>query len=77
MPEPIILSDEQFAMLKRLEAETARFTESEALRSNEAAIDLARKLIDEAVALKMPVQAYYGLQIYVNMYDIDKDLPRA
>ena len=77
MTTPIILCDEQYVMLKRLEAETARFTDSPALRRHPDAIDFARKLIGEAVALKMPIQAYHGLQIYVNMYEVDNDLPEA
>jgi hypothetical protein len=77
MTKPIILTDEQFAMLKRLEAETARLNESPALQRHPGVIGAARKLIEEAVTLKMPVQSYFGLQSSVNLYDTDRDLPQS
>jgi hypothetical protein len=74
MPQPVILNDEQFAMLKRLEDATKRFTDEPKLRSQQEAIEAARKLIDEAHKLKMPEAAIHGLRIYVNMFDIETDL---
>ena len=73
--QPVILSDEQFAMLKRLEAEAKRFDENPVLRSDPEAIEGARKLVDEAHSLKMPEAPIHGVRLYVSMYDIEMGLP--
>ena len=75
MSKPVFLNDDQAAMLKRLEAATARFRDLPPLRGKGEAIEGARKLIEEASALGMPPVSYTGLQIYVSMYDTEMDLP--
>jgi hypothetical protein len=62
-------------MLERLKAATGQFDNQAALRGNADAIERARKLIEQAAALKMPPASYTGLQIYVSMYDTEMDLP--
>lgn len=75
MTQPVVLSDEQFGMMKRFEAETKRFGDNPTLRANPESIEAARKLIEEAHSLKIPDAVIHGLRIYVNMYDIEMDLP--
>jgi hypothetical protein len=75
MTEAVHLSEEQWAMVQRLEAETKRFIDQPALRASPEAIEPARRLIEQAHMLKVPDIAIHGLRICVNMYDIEMDLP--
>jgi hypothetical protein len=75
MERAVVLNAEQTAMLERLKVADGKFAEHPALRSNADAIETARKLIEEAHAIKMPQVAYTGLQITVSMYDTEMDLP--
>ena len=75
MPKPVVLNQEQTAMLERLKTSTSQFQNQPALRGDSSAIDAARSLIGEAYELQMPQASYSGLQIYVSMYDTEMDLP--
>ena len=75
MPDPIFLTHEQLEFAKRCKAEAEKFAANPQLLGNTGAIDIARKLIDQAVQLGLPAVAYSGLQIVVSMHDTERALP--
>lgn len=68
MPTPIVLTDEQFAILQRVEAETARLNDNPHLREDSGAMKGAGDLLEEAQALHLPEVALVSLRNWVNLY---------
>ena len=75
MTEVVHLNDDQWQMVQRLEATGKQFTDNPRLRANPEAIEAARRLMDQAYEMKVPEVAIENVRIYVNMYDIEMDLP--
>ena len=68
MAKPIVLTDKQFTMLRRVEAETARLTENPRLRADAGEMKAASDLLEEAEDLQLPDVALVGLRNWVNRY---------
>lgn len=73
--KPVILNEQQTAMLGELEKHCQSFRENESQIGSEAAISIARSVVARAADLKMPQVAMTELQIYINLFDTDKALP--
>ena len=68
MTTPIVLTDEQIAILRRVEAETARLNANPRLREDAGAMQAARNLLDQAQEMKLPEVSLVNLRNWVNVY---------
>ena len=75
MQTPIVLSDEQFAMLRRVEAETARLNDNPRLRNDADAMAAAGDLLEDAQALQLPEFTLVNLRNWVNLYGARNNRP--
>lgn len=69
MPEAIRLTDDQFALVQRIEAHADRLNDNPALRNVPREIEVARKLIEEGAEAGLPEVALVKLRPWVTLYD--------
>ena len=73
MSTPVALTDEQFAMLRRVEAETARLAENPDLRDDQTAMQMAGNLLKQAQDMNLPEVSLVSLRNWVNLHDRSGD----
>ena len=73
MSTPVALTDEQFAMLRRVEAETARLAENPDLRDDQTAMQMAGNLLKQAQDMNLPEVSLVNLRNWVNLHDRSGD----
>lgn len=73
MSTPVALTDEQFAMLRRVEAETARLAENPDLRDDQTAMQMAGDLLKQAQDMNLPEVSLVSLRNWVNLHDRSGD----
>jgi hypothetical protein len=75
MLEAVQLTSEQRSLIRHLAAESEHFSLIPAMRRDPVEIDQARLLIGEAVAARVPRQAYANLETLVGRYDQAMRMP--